>query len=567
MTKKLTYEQVCEWVKTNKPTIFVISKTYKNSMYKMEWKCSICNYEWKTCLSKLKNSKTNCNKCYLKNNSLNFDKIKKYIETERKELKLLSKTFINTKTKMEWQCNICNYIWKTSYSQIRYDKAGCLRCSKSLRYTIKDIKEYVKKERPDLILLSNEYTGYIKNMKWKCSKKECSYEFESTFSSIKNQGTKCHKCNGTYSFTINDVKNWIKENKPKFVLLSEKYVNTSQKLRWKCLKCDYEFKRTFNSMKCKKHNCAKCSGKKKHSLNEIKIYIEKNRKDLVLLSDKYVNCKEKLDVKCLKCDYTWGISYNHLSRDRGCPKCSKRMKLTFQEVSQWFINERPDLKLLSDEYKNCNTYLDILCLKCNNMRKSTFDNIKYGKAICPTCSGKKKYTTKRINIWIKKNNKPFILLSKQYINNNSKLHWYCKKCEYKWKATFDCIKNKGTCCPNCASWRSEKLVRKAFKTLFEEPFPKRRPRCLKGLELDGYNKDYQLAFEFNGEQHYQYIPFFHRNGISDFLEQHFRDIIKRQLCKENNITLITIDGRKYNCYNKLELEEHIFEKLQELHFV
>ena len=62
-------------------------------------------------------------------------------------------------------------------------------------------------------------------------------------------------------------------------------------------------------------------------------------------------------------------------------------------------------------------------------------------------------------------------------------------------------------CPNCSSFRSEKIVRKTFKDLFGEEFPKRRPKVLKGLELDGYNKSHKLAFEFNGYQNYRYIPF------------------------------------------------------------
>lgn len=63
---------------------------------------------------------------------------------------------------------------------------------------------------------------------------------------------------------------------------------------------------------------------------------------------------------------------------------------------------------------------------------------------------------------------------------------------------------------------------------------------LQGKELDGFNDELKLAFEYDGEQHYKYVPHFHRNGIKDFENQQERDKNKVKLCKENNINLIKI---------------------------
>jgi len=41
-------------------------------------------------------------------------------------------------------------------------------------------------------------------------------------------------------------------------------------------------------------------------------------------------------------------------------------------------------------------------------------------------------------------------LSDVYINNKSPLKWKCK-CGYRWKSSWDSIKNKGTWCPKCAN--------------------------------------------------------------------------------------------------------------------
>ena len=55
------------------------------------------------------------------------------------------------------------------------------------------------------------------------------------------------------------------------------------------------------------------------------------------------------------------------------------------------------------------------------------------------------------------------------------------------------------------------------------------------------NKKYII--EYNGVQHYQYIPFFHSGGVADFNKQQTRDNLLRALCKRSNIKLIEVDYR------------------------
>ena len=49
----------------------------------------------------------------------------------------------------------------------------------------------------------------------------------------------------------------------------------------------------------------------------------------------------------------------------------------------------------------------------------------------------------------------------------------------------------------------------------------------------------KLAVEYNGIQHYKYVPFFHNNKEA-FLNQKYRDQMKRQMCKENGVFLIEV---------------------------
>ena len=90
-------------------------------------------------------------------------------------------------------------------------------------------------------------------------------------------------------------------------------------------------------------------------------------------------------------------------------------------------------------------------------------------------------------------------------------------------------------------------TRKVLESIFRLPFNKARPTFLlnpvtggtNALELDCYNPGLKLAAEYNGEQHYKYIPFFHKNKEA-FLNQKYRDDMKHRICKEKGIDLIII---------------------------
>lgn len=91
----------------------------------------------------------------------------------------------------------------------------------------------------------------------------------------------------------------------------------------------------------------------------------------------------------------------------------------------------------------------------------------------------------------------------------------------------------------------EKICRSHLNSRFNVDFIKKRPEFLKNpitntnLELDCFCEDLKLALEYNGKQHYEFVPKFHKTK-NDFYNQKYRDEIKKRLCSENGIDLIEV---------------------------
>ena len=112
--------------------------------------------------------------------------------------------------------------------------------------------------------------------------------------------------------------------------------------------------------------------------------------------------------------------------------------------------------------------------------------------------------------------------------------------------TTSTITNKTSRSPPKDS-KGEIECRRVLQFIFNKSFDKARPNFLRNpvtggdfnLELDCYDPELGIAVEYNGVQHYKFIPFFHKNKEA-FLNQKYRDDMKRRICKENGILLIEV---------------------------
>jgi hypothetical protein len=67
----------------------------------------------------------------------------------------------------------------------------------------------------------------------------------------------------------------------------------------------------------------------------------------------------------------------------------------------------------------------------------------------------------------------------------------------------------------------------------------RNPETGKNLELDCYCEEYALAVEYNGVQHYKFPSVYHKTE-EEFYNQVYRDRLKKKLCDEAGVYLISV---------------------------
>jgi len=114
------------------------------------------------------------------------------------------------------------------------------------------------------------------------------------------------------------------------------------------------------------------------------------------------------------------------------------------------------------------------------------------------------------------------------------------------------------CGCNTPIYKTEEMCRKIIENITEYRWPKKKlfknPETGFYLELDGYCKELNMAFEYDGEQHYSPISF--GSGDDLLADRQKRDLMKNECCSQLNIILLRIPFTSKN-----NLEEYIVNLL------
>ena len=252
--------------------------------------------------------------------------------------------------------------------------------------------------------------------------------------------------------------------------------------------------------------------------------------------------KSEAEIKCIRCGQIIKLKKaSDLFRKINACKCSK-----------YFKNNHDKLKYLSEHY-NFNILFDgpatkkkeIQCKKCNLIMKRSLNSILCTPWHCDNCNnyakGKspysKDYIQKQLNI---KFNNQYELLKYNGMTKDAMLkHLNCGFI-FKIRELGDLFEGRNRGCPKCYQFKSQGeqsimnyLDKNNINFIPQKTFA---PLNKSKYRFDFYLPDFNIAIEYQGEQHYRDNEFF-KDSLSTIQR---RDKIKKQYCIDNNIELIEI---------------------------
>jgi len=231
------------------------------------------------------------------------------------------------------------------------------------------------------------------------------------------------------------------------------------------------------------------------------------------------------------------------------------------------IGEEIGLILLSISYKNQYEKLLWQCKLKKHIIKTTLKRIKNSESkMCKFCYYEDILSKPRTGIsYIRDLEKKtgYKFVSPKYTSVNEKYLWECQL-GHKWETSARQIKT-GSGCHVChaknrknAWFINEEKTRFIFESICKQKFPK---KWIGKKQLDGYCKNLQIAFEYQGIQHFQLTPRFHKTE-DQFLSQIRRDEEKRGVCQKMGIYLIEVPYTASSSRENLEL--FIQKQLEEI---
>lgn len=201
---------------------------------------------------------------------------------------LLSKEYINSRTPLKYKCPE-GHVYQVSWNKWN-DGRRCPYCNPNGRVRVVDL-DYIRSEmlKDGYTLLTDTYVNCSTKLKCKCPEGHIVYI---SWDSWKSKGTRCNKCRGLVFYTINDIKNALSDEG--YTLLASEYKNSRTPLKCKCPE-GHIVNISWGNWKAG-NRCKYCAGKVKHTIDFVRDSFE--AEGYVLLTKKYKNGKQKLKYKC-----------------------------------------------------------------------------------------------------------------------------------------------------------------------------------------------------------------------------------------------------------------------------
>lgn len=305
--------------------------------------------------------------------------------------------------------------------------------------------------------------------------------------------------------------------------------------------------------KDKNGNYRKCKScvSKERALNYRKIHQEfveemKQINPNVEFLSEYITNDTNIICHCLIDDNIWETKPHILLGNHGCPVCADKFqnRRNHKEYIEEMKRKHPNIIPL-DEFKGVNTKMHFKCTVCNYEWYAVSNALlNKSNSGCPKCSNHAKVSEQEIINRMKANE--YVEYIDGYIDTLHHANFKCKICGYEWH-TLPLSVIKGRCCPKCNISQGEKRISKVLDSLnihYETEYSFYDCKDIRNLRFDFYLPNYNTCIEYDGEQHFKPVRFDKNNSRGTpqerFEKTKYRDELKNNYCKNNNITLIRI---------------------------
>ena len=431
---------------------------------------------------------------------------------------------------------------------------------KPFKYTKELIKDFANSKNATVEFPYSKVDART-SLKWTCL--EHNYTFANSSSSV--MGTRkqwCKLCKGQNIFNIQYFIDFAKEKGGKCI--SKKYGNYHTALDFKC-ELGHIFHRDPAGLLDKNDPkwCGVClkikqyDEKRVYSLEQVKDYVE-SKEGKLLSIEKPVMAKSKTKIKCKNNHLiTPDVSTLLGSKKSWCKKkgCwSPPHKLSYEFVKKTV----KDLggELISDTYEGAHEPITYKCNRCEKVHDRPFQYLfaENKGVFCPDCDAKNFVNYDIVKKGVE--DRGGKLLSKEYISAQSGLKIKCSNGHITDTLRWNSIQN-GNWCKDCNTPIGQSLTRVIIEAFFNDNnFKTKYPDWLKykgnNLELDGFNEELNIAFEYQGIQHYKKVFY---QSDEDLRQLKLRDRSKKTKCKNRDVTLIIVKQFKDMSNTELMIQD------------
>lgn len=293
--------------------------------------------------------------------------------------------------------------------------------------------------------------------------------------------------------------------------------------------------------------------------------------NIEILSE-YKNWDTPIHCRCRIHGNEWDGKVSVLLYGGGCNICAgikrwdSRGRVTTESAGIKLSNKYPHILLIGD-YNGGHSDTTFKCQIHNVTWNSTYSRVLFGECGCPECGIESIRRSCALSDTEFLNristDYPHITTLDNYINRETEMAFLCTihNQSFRIKPKYllaHKIKGCNICCQSLGEAKMCDILNNLGYS-FKKQYVFKDCVYEKPLRFDAYDSKNNVAYEYQGEQHYEPICF---NGMSkddsvvEFEKNKQRDEVKREYCIKNNIRLIEIPYWEFD-----NMEKYIIKQL------